>query len=77
MSLIGRLGFQPHDDVDADVVGGLRGRASADGLGRGGADGDGRASEDMISEERMPVCRGAAAQRWESFPIFPSSSIRG
>ena len=58
MSLIGRLGFQPHDDVDADVVGGLRadGRASADGRGR----------EDMISEERKP------AQRWESF--LPASS---
>ena len=71
MSLIGRLGFQPHDDVDADVVGGLRGRASADGLGRGRASGDGRASEDMISEERMPVRLGAA-QRWESF--LPASS---
>ena len=77
MSLIGRLGFQPHDDVDADVVGGLRDRASGDGLGRGRASGDGRASEDMISEERMLVRLGAAAQRWESFPIFPSSNIRG
>ena len=75
MSLIGRLGFQPHDDVDADVVGGLRGRAS--GVGRGRASGDSRASEDMISEERMPVRLGAGAQRWESFPIFPSSSNRG
>ena len=64
MSLIGRLGFQPHDDVDADVVGGLRGRASGDGLGRGGA--DGRASEDMISEERMPVRLGAGLQGGEA-----------
>ena len=58
MSLIGRLGFQPHDDVGADVVGVGRGRASD--VGRG------RASEDMISEERKP------AQRWESF--LPASS---
>ena len=74
MSLIGRLGFQPHDDVDADVVGGLRGRASADGRGHGRNSGDGRASEDMISEERMPVRRGATAQRWESF-LLASSRI--
>ena len=61
MSLIGRLGFQPHDDVDADV-------AAAAALALTAA----RASEDMISEERMPVRLGAGAQRWESF--LPASS---
>ena len=63
MSLIGRLGFQPHDDVDADVVGGGAPTALALTAGRASARGHDLGGEDA---------RLGAAQRWESF--LPASS---